>query len=241
MRKPLNAKAYGSIPHLPHSRLGSGDHAIDPGQGAICTSKARDWHDVIVVQEKLDGSCCSVAKLEDGRVVALSRAGYLAETSPYHQHHLFSRWVYRNLNRFEGMLQPGERAVGEWLAQAHGTVYNLPHEPFVLFDLMRGDERTPYLPLLHRVIPYGFVTPRLISYGLPIGVPDVIKRLKESGHGAVDTVEGAVWRVERYGKVEFLAKYVRQDKVDGSYLPEVSGRDTVWNRNLELYGVVPEG
>jgi hypothetical protein len=71
-------------------------------------------------------------------------------------------------------------------------------------------------------------------------VPDVVKRLKESGHGAVDTVEGAVWRVERYGKVEFLAKYVRQDKVDGCYLPEVSGRDTIWNGNLDLYGVFPE-
>jgi hypothetical protein len=44
-----------------------------------------------------------------------------------------------------------------------------------------------------------------------------------------DEIEGVVYRVERKGKVDFLAKYVRPDKVDGSYLPEVSGREAVWN------------
>ena len=42
----------------------------------------------------------------------------------------------------------------------------------------------------------------MISYGMPIGVPDVVKRLKESGHGAVDTGDGAVGLWERYGKGE---------------------------------------
>lgn len=30
--KSLGSKAYGHIPHLPGSRLGSGDHTIEPGQ-----------------------------------------------------------------------------------------------------------------------------------------------------------------------------------------------------------------
>jgi hypothetical protein len=42
-------------------------------------------------------------------------------------------------------------------------------------------------------------------------------------------VEGAVWRVERKGKVDFLGKYVRPEKVDGCYLPEISGEEAVWN------------
>jgi hypothetical protein len=46
-------------------------------------------------------------------------------------------------------------------------------------------------------------------------------------------VEGAVWRVERREgsgtRVDFLAKYVRPDKVDGSLLPENTGRAAVWN------------
>lgn len=42
-------------------------------------------------------------------------------------------------------------------------------------------------------------------------------------------VEGAVYRVERRGEVDFLAKWVRPDKQDGCYLPEVSGGEAVWN------------
>lgn len=37
-------------------------------------------------------------------------------------------------------------------------------------------------------------------------------------HGATEAVEGAVWRVERDGRVDFLTKWVRPDKRDGRYL-----------------------
>lgn len=59
--KPLGGKAYGSIGHLPHSRLGAGDHSVPDGQSKICCGKTRDKHDRVIVQEKLDGSCCAVA------------------------------------------------------------------------------------------------------------------------------------------------------------------------------------
>jgi len=75
--KPLGHKAYGSIPHLPYSRLGPGDHHIGQGQAEIATKKARDKNDLIIVQEKLDGSNCSVAKI-NGKIIALGRSGYLA-------------------------------------------------------------------------------------------------------------------------------------------------------------------
>jgi len=54
--KPLGRKSYGSIPHLPGSRLGPGDYHAHEGQARIATEKARDKHDKIYVQEKLDGS-----------------------------------------------------------------------------------------------------------------------------------------------------------------------------------------
>ena len=79
--KPLSRKAYGHIGHLPGSRLGEGDHHVHEGQARICTLKARDKHDRIIVQEKVDGSCCAVAKI-DGAIVPLIRAGYRAEQSP---------------------------------------------------------------------------------------------------------------------------------------------------------------
>lgn len=43
-RKPLGRRAYGSIGHLPGSRLGPGDHHVPEGQGRICTERTRDGH-----------------------------------------------------------------------------------------------------------------------------------------------------------------------------------------------------
>jgi hypothetical protein len=48
-------------------------------------------------------------------------------------------------------------------------------------------------------------------------------------HGAIDPVEGLVWRLERSGLVVGRAKYVRAGKVDGALLPENSGQDAIWN------------
>src|SRR3989339_1585403 len=199
--KPLGHKAYGSIPHLSGSRLGEGDHHCEPGQEKIATEKTRDKFDLVIVQEKLDGSNCSVAKVS-GKIVALSRAGYLAETSPFEQHHYFKNWVEKNKTRFEALLNEGERLVGEWLMQAHSTRYVLLHEPFVVFDLMKKYERLCYHDFLLRVLPFEFIVPRLIHIGQPVGINWVLKQIETSGHGAVDKVEGAVWRVERKSKVD---------------------------------------
>lgn len=138
------------------------------------------------------------------------------------------------------VLEDGERLVGEWLAQAHGTRYDLQHEPFVVFDLMVGDSRLPYAEFWKRV-GLKFVTPTILNRGSPMSIECVMSLLGTYGfHGALDPVEGAVWRVERdrltdrhSGKrkrvVDFLVKYVRPDKVDGCYLESVSGEAAVWN------------
>ena len=237
--KPLGGKNYGSIAHLPGSRLGPGDHKCHEGQERICNTKTRDKHDLIIVQEKLDGSNVGVAKIS-GQICALTRAGYLARTSPYEQHHRFSEWVERNSARFAVLLGEGERVVGEWLLQAHGTRYDLPHEPFVAFDLMRGTTRATYKELRERTAGL-FTTPHTVHVGGALSIADAMSMLGDFGaHGALDPIEGAVWRVERNeltspngGErrwvVDFLAKYVRPDKADGSYLESVTGLPTVWN------------
>jgi hypothetical protein len=226
--KPLGIKAYGSIPHLPGSRLGPGDHHVHPGQAIIATEKARDKHDVIIVQEKLDGSCCAVAKV-DGRILALGRAGYLAESSEYPVHHSFAQYVKENAQRFKWLLQEGERVVGEYLAMAVGTVYNLHHEPFVPFDIMRGKYRFPYATFYGRVKEHAFPVPNLISYGPPVAINKAMFLAEPSGHGAVDPVEGVIYRIERSGEVDFLTKFVRHDKEDGKYFPEKNNGITTWN------------
>lgn len=232
--KPLGRKAYGSIPHLPGSRLGSGDHHCDEGQASIATLKPRDRNDLIIVQEKLDGSNCAVAKL-GGKVLALQRAGYLASTSPYDQHRMFSEWVEAHTARFDALLKEGERLCGEWLIQAHGTRYGLVHEPFVAFDLMREDQRTTYHDFLLRVLPLGFAVPKLLHIGSSFSIAKAMASIATSGHGALDPVEGAVWRVEREGRVDFITKYVRHDKEDGKWLPEINGGLPYWNGLLEQW------
>ena len=224
--KPLGQKSYGSIGHLPGSRRGPGDHGVHEGQGRICMVKTRDKHDIVFVEEKLDGSNVGVALL-GGKILSLGRSGYLAQTSKYEQHQRFAAWVRENELRFREVLKEGERLCGEWLLQAHGTRYRLPHEPLVVFDLMRGQERALREELNSR-LGGRFVLPRTIHVGGAFSIPEMLAHLEPSGHGALDPVEGAVWRVERRGKVDFLAKYVRPDKEDGHYLPEISG-SLIWN------------
>jgi hypothetical protein len=77
--------------------------------------------------------------------------------------------------------------------------------------------------------------------GNPFTIEQANKALRVSAHGAVDPVEGAIWRVERNvlinphkssdrtWKVDFLVKFVRPEKLDGIYLPELSGKEPVWN------------
>lgn len=206
--------------------MGPADHHCHEGQALICTESLRDRHDAVFVEEKLDGSCVAVACIH-GEVIALGRAGYPATTSPFEQHHLFAEWVSANIWLFAG-LADGEWIVGEWLAQAHGTRYDLPHDPFVAFDIFRGGKRISRAEFIDRVDVAGFVRPWVIGVG-PLPISDAMGLVQPSHHGAVDPVEGVVWRVERRGEFDFLAKYVRPEKVDGAFLPEVSGREAVWN------------
>ena len=82
--------------------------------------------------------------------------------------------------------------VGEWLMQAHGTRYQLKHEPFVAFDLMFDIERARYDDLISRVKHGDFVTPTVIHRGRPLSIEAAMKMLKTDGfHGASDQVEGA--------------------------------------------------
>ena len=226
--KPLGIKAYGSIAHLPGSRMGTGDHHCHEGQARIACEKARDRHDTVIVQEKLDGSCVSVARV-GAIIIPLGRSGYTAESSPYEQHRMFHAWVMEQQDRFLAVLEDGERLVGEWLAQAHGTRYSLKHEPFVAFDIIRGHERLTHSEFVDRTMRKAFIQPKLLHIGSPLSITDAMQRMTPDYHGSLDPIEGAVWRVERRGRVDFLVKYVRPDKVDGCYLPNITKQPEVWN------------
>lgn len=223
--KPLGMKCYGSIGHLPLSRLGPADRHVPQGQADICLVKTRDKHDKVIVQEKLDGSCTGVALVNDV-IIPLVRSGYPAISSPYLQHHLFHDWVISHQDAFRHVLQEGERIVGEWCAQAHSTIYNLSRiEPWFAFDIMQGHRRLPYNEFCERV-DLMFQQPHHYHTGPAIGLWEALERLFDC-HYPCDEPEGLVFRVERRGEVDFLAKYVRPNKVDGLYLDW-----DVWNKKL---------
>lgn len=229
--KPLGIKSYGSIPHLSTSKLGPGDYHCHAGQERICIIKTRDKNDLIIVQEKLDGGNVGIAKL-DGKILALTRAGYLADTSPYETHRFFNEWVQANAVRFARLLNEGERVCGEWLMHAVGTRYNLPHEPFVAFDIMTGATRESYFTVIERLNQVGLTYPNTIHIGSAISVEDAMARLGNGKHGAIDKVEGVIYRVERNGKVDFLTKHVRHDKENGIYFPEQNNGVLITNGYL---------
>ena len=225
--KPLGHRAYGSIGHLPGSRLGPGDHSIHEGQARIACVEVRDRHDLVLVQQKADGSNVAVAKIR-GKIYALTRSGYPAHTSPHQQHQYFAKWVALESDRFDALLEDGERLCGEWLLQAHATKYEMSHEPFVAFDLMVGHKRLPYEVFRTRV-EEAFVIPQLVHQGGSITIEEAFSRLDPDYHGAIDPIEGAVWRIERHGEVDFLCKAIKPEKQDGVYLESVSGGPPVWN------------
>ena len=235
--KPLGIKNYGSIGHLPKSRMGSGDHHVHEGQARIATESTKDKSGKlreVFVQEKLDGSNCGVARVGD-RIFPLTRSGYVADTSPFEQHHAFHRWVMQQQERWLALLQDGERVVGEWLMQAHSTKYTLTHEPFVVFDLMVGDKRLPYDEFVRRITEAKLTAPYLIHRGEALSVEEAMKKLGKFGfHGATDEVEGVMYRIElthdprnhkKPRQVEFMCKYVRPEKKDGIYLMDENGKE----------------
>jgi hypothetical protein len=237
--RPLGHRAYVKIPHLPGSRMNGTDHRAPSELARWCTHEARVG-DEVVVQEKLDGSCVAVA-LKHGAVLALGREGFLAAEGENPGRQMFARWVATNEARFRDVLHEGEWLVGEWLALAHSTRYALTHEPLVVFDLCTPSEKGTQNLGAARFTCWSstvtgarlggrFVRPHVVHCGPAVRLEVVDALLGEHGfHGAVDRVEGAMWRVERGDELVLRAKYVRPKKVDGALLPENSGKAAVWN------------
>ena len=227
----LPVKAYHSIPHLPDSRKGESDKNVDRNKARMLTVEKIRPSDVVIVQEKLDGSCVCAYRRND-RIIALGRAGDLASESPNIGRKMWAEWVEENELRFLDVLRPGERIVGEWLALVHGTRYRLTHEPFVAFDLFDEENQAISQEKLRlRCSVNGFITAAILHEGDPISTNEIMSKLGQGYHGAIDLPEGAVWRLERSGKPLFSAKFVRNEKIDGQFLPENTGKSAIWNWN----------
>lgn len=229
--KPLNIKNYDAIGHFPNSKLGEGDHHISAGHIRIFTQQKRDHWDTIWVHEKYDGSNVGIIKHQN-QILALTRSGLLAKNSRFLQHRLFAHWVAQRERLFAEILAEGERLVGEWMAQAHGIRYKISTEPIVFFDYFSPEnERYLQQDFLAKVKPHGLNTPRKLHEGDAITPEDLIPILNQKTPEieSVELPEGMVYRVERRGKVDTLAKWVRSDFKNGQYIKNVAEADFVWN------------
>ena len=222
-KKSINEKVicknYGSIPHMSTSKMTQqADKKITMGQELILTKKARDYKDLIIVTEKIDGSNVGVLK-KDGKLIPITRSGYTALSSPYKQHHEFNKWVYGN-NKLFSWLPEGCRVCGEWTIQTHGIKYNIESEsPFMAFDIIdKNNKRLTFLNTLKLCVKYNIPVVRLLHIGQPINIKNAVDLLYKNPYGKTKTPEGVVYRVERNNNVEFLAKWVRADKEDGKYI-----------------------
>lgn len=212
---------YGSIPHLSTSKLTQqADKKIEIHQEQILTKKARDWRDLIIVTEKIDGSNVGVVR-KNGLLIAITRAGYQAKDSPHEQHHMFAIWCSEHISLFD-WLPEGWRICGEWCVMAHGTIYNITDEsPFVAFDIIDGDnKRMCYMDFATLCYKNNIPTVPLLHIGQPVSIKNALKLMGDGHYGNPDKPEGVVYRCERFGVVDFLAKWVRSDKEDGKYMKE---------------------
>ena len=231
VKQKIIDRNYGSIPHLSTSKMSQqADKKIAIGQEEILTKKARDWKDTVILTEKVDGSNVGVVR-SGGTLVPVSRAGYEVEASPYVMHKMFGRYVERNTHFFD-WLPEGWRICGEWCVVAHGTLMDISNDsPFVAFDIFDSrNKRILFMDFFGICVKYGIQTVPILHVGQPISINNAVKLLGEGHYGKPEKPEGCVWRCEREGRVDFLAKWVRPDKEDGKYLDSC-----VWNTGAEMY------
>ena len=237
---------YNSIGHLKGSRLGEAERHIDDAQTKRFTEKGpKDKKCVWFVEEKMDGSNCSVMRI-NGEIRTLTRTGYSCAQSNYEQHKMFDRWVMSNKEKFEELL-PNEqdRCVGEWMALAHGTIYKDLASPYMIFDLFRtnlsefsfdmgvvkltaGPDPVRFPIVLRRkLVADAWLTnvPLVYQGDKPISVSDALSLVD-------DNAEGVVYRIEKvskncdYSSPWMIGKVVKQEKEDGKYLKD---GNEIWN------------
>ncbi len=216
-KRILEYKTYNKIPHLPSSRLGEGDHCVDINTESLLTKDCPN-ECLVIVQEKLDGSNVCVVR-HKGKLFALSRSGYDCSNSNQEQHRMFAAYVKKYINKFSSIIiNDGDRIVGEWLALAHGTIYEGIEEPFVPFDMYIDKKQLSYWEFLTKISRVELEPPALLHVGGACSIRRALKLLTK--YSEWDDNEGVIYRLEENMIPKIMAKYVNHDKVDGKYLKD---------------------
>ena len=221
---------FGNIKHLTGSRLkDSGDTILEESLQPYFTEQLQfPMRDKLYVTEKVDGANVGVYK-KDGKLHPIIRKGYDVRSSEREFLRRFADFVFDNAKRFDGLLGDDERVCGEWLIKTHSLRYELPHEPFVVFDIIRGvtkPYRQGFAKTIAQCIEYGFTTTHVIHEGGAVSVDKVLRLLGVGFHGCTTSPEGVVYRYERDGSFEMAAKFVSNLDVNGDFMDDENAFNT---------------
>ena len=213
---------YGNIKHLTGSRMkDSGDTLMEEAIQPFFTQQLQfSKRDKLYVTEKIDGANVGVLK-RSGKLYPLMRKGYDVRTSEYSFIRQFAEFVADNTARFDALLANDERVCGEWMIKTHSLFYKLPHEPFVVFDIIKSEakqKRPSFSEIIERCGHQGFPTVGLVWTGGAIPIDEALQKLGGGFHGCLSAPEGLVYRYERDGTFEMSAKYVSNLSVGGDYM-----------------------
>ena len=215
-------RSFGNIKHLTGSRMkDSGDTLIEESVQPFFTEALQfPKRDKITVTEKIDGANVGVYK-KDGLLYPIMRKGYDVRTSEWAFMRKFADFTAENASRFDKLLSDGERVCGEWMIKTHSLFYKMPHEPFIVFDIIRDGKkanRPSFNEILSRCANCGFTTAGVVWEGGAIAARDALKKLGSGFHGCMSVPEGVVYRYERDGAFYMSAKYVSNLSVGGEYM-----------------------
>ena len=221
---------YPSIAHLPGSKLRRSDaSAIGEQEVGWLTVQTQRPEDLVVVTEKVDG--CNVGVLRRGNsLYPLVRKGYDVRTNQFDWIRDFAKFVEKNRLRFLYLLSDGERVCGEWMIKTHTVRYDMPHEPFVCFDIIKDNRRVRYQTLQERLRRSSFTPVGLVHSGGAISTERAVELLGNGFHGAVGAPEGVVYRYEskEHGWL-FSAKFVSNPLVGDQDLLDKNIHDKIMN------------
>jgi len=214
---------FGNIKHLTGSRLkDSGDSLMEKNLQPFFTEAIQfPKRDKLYVTEKVDGANVGVYK-KDGVLYPVMRKGYDVRTSEWMFMRRFADFVAGNIARFDALLADGERVCGEWMIKTHSLFYKMPHEPFVVFDIIQGAEDKPvklgFADIMAACKRHGFTHAGLVWEKGAISVIDALRLLGWGFHGCQTVPEGIVYRYERDGTFLMSAKFVSNLNVGGDYM-----------------------
>jgi hypothetical protein len=224
-------KIYRSIPHLPGSlKTDRKEEDVDSAMARYFTEKTQQKKDIVIVTEKLDGSCMGVIKDNEGMIHAVNRAGWPAESSRYKHQRYFQIYVQKNYEKFDRIMESGDRIVGEWMILRHTIGYSRIPVPWVVFDIFRDGNPISVFEHYNYLKGAGFGRVPIIFSGPAISIKNARKLTPLHGLClADDEPEGFVYRIERDRRCIGIAKWVRPSFQPGKYLSGVTNGPDIWN------------